>query len=322
MANGVNCPYCNSEGVLKYGKYKGVQRYWCKICRRKFKADDTLFHGKTPAGQIATVLEMYYEGMSIQAGRRHLEQEYGNIPSTSTIYGWILKYTRYFTDSIKDYKPKVGDTWVADESIMEIDGKSVWLWDIIDEKTCFLLASYVSRNRSVQEAQLILKHACEIAGDTPKTIITDKLYSCFEGVKTVFKGEYGEREDGHFNIGNNPNLIENCHSILKDRTKVLQGLKNLETVNQFVLGWLAYYNFIRPHRSLKDRTPAEAAGIEYPYKNWSQIIRYYTPAKPIAVSHIKNRNLRIIKARIVRKRKDSIIKSPLPSVTDKAVKSK
>jgi len=37
MENEIRCPYCDNEGVLKYGKYKGVQRYWCKMCQRKFK---------------------------------------------------------------------------------------------------------------------------------------------------------------------------------------------------------------------------------------------------------------------------------------------
>lgn len=38
----VACKNCGSEAVLKYGSYKGVPRYYCKVCRRKFKADDNL----------------------------------------------------------------------------------------------------------------------------------------------------------------------------------------------------------------------------------------------------------------------------------------
>ena len=33
------CKNCGSEGVVKYGTYKGIQRYYCKACKRKFKAD-------------------------------------------------------------------------------------------------------------------------------------------------------------------------------------------------------------------------------------------------------------------------------------------
>ena len=139
MENEIKCPYCENEGVLKFGTYKGAQRYWCKICRRKFKADDTTFHMKTPANQVSSALNMYYEGMSIKAIRRNLQQEYGNMPSTATIYEWIQKYTQYATDSIKAYQPrKIGDTWIADETVIEIDGQNVWLFDIIDYKTRYL----------------------------------------------------------------------------------------------------------------------------------------------------------------------------------------
>ena len=41
MENEVRCPYCDNAGVLKHGKYKGVQRYFCNQCGSKFKADDT-----------------------------------------------------------------------------------------------------------------------------------------------------------------------------------------------------------------------------------------------------------------------------------------
>ena len=52
----VTCRHCGSEAVVKYGTYKGVQRYWCKACNRKFKADDTTFHMKTPANQVTSAL--------------------------------------------------------------------------------------------------------------------------------------------------------------------------------------------------------------------------------------------------------------------------
>jgi tRNA(Ile2) C34 agmatinyltransferase TiaS len=34
------CKNCGSTAVVRFGTYKGVQRYWCKTCKRKFKADN------------------------------------------------------------------------------------------------------------------------------------------------------------------------------------------------------------------------------------------------------------------------------------------
>ena len=145
----IKCKYCQSENTIKYGKLNDVQLHYCKDCHSKFKGDDTLFHMKTPANQISSALNMFYEGMSINAIRRNLKQEHGNLPSTATIYEWIMKYTQYATDSIKDYKPKkIGDTWIADETVIEIDGNNVWMWDIIDYDTRYLLATRISRSRT------------------------------------------------------------------------------------------------------------------------------------------------------------------------------
>jgi len=36
----LTCPHCGSNKVIKYGVYEGVQRYYCNVCKRKFKADE------------------------------------------------------------------------------------------------------------------------------------------------------------------------------------------------------------------------------------------------------------------------------------------
>ena len=291
MENEIICPYCHNEGVLKYGKYKGVQRYWCKICRRKFKADDTLFHMKTPANQVTSALNMYYEGMSIKAIRRNLKQEHGNMPSPATIYEWIQKYTQYATDSIKGYQPKnVGDTWIADETVIEIDGQNVWLFDIIDDRTRFILATRISRSRTTQDAQMLIDRAIKTAGKSPKTVITDSL----PGYVDVEYGKDTEHiQSRPFAVEDNTQKIERFHSTLKQRTKVMRGLKNIETAHDFIDGWLVHYNYLRPHSALDDKTPAEIAGIDFPYKNWADITRKHTPSKPITVSHVERGTMRL-----------------------------
>jgi len=34
--NNLNCKYCGSPNVVKFGTFNGIQRYWCKDCKRKF----------------------------------------------------------------------------------------------------------------------------------------------------------------------------------------------------------------------------------------------------------------------------------------------
>ncbi len=322
MVSVVVCKYCQSSNVIKYGKYGDTQLYYCKDCGSKFKDDDTLFHMKTPANQVTSALNMYYEGMSIKAISRNLKQEHGNMPSTATIYEWIQKYTQYATDSIKGYKPKkVGDTWVADETVIEIDGNNVWLWDVIDYDTRFLLATRISRSRTTQDAQMLYDRAVKTAGKEPGKVITDKLASYLD----VRWGKGTEHiRSRPFAVENNTQLIERFHSTLKQRTKVMRGLKNIMSALEFMDGWSVHYNYLRPHHSLDDRTPAEVAGIDFPYKNWADIIRKHKPSKPVIIEHQPRDRAKLPPVQIGRspKRKRIRTKRPTTSTTLMGVRLK
>ena len=64
---------------------------------------------------------------------------------------------------------------------------------------------------------------------------------------------------------------------LKDRLKVMRGLKSEETAEIILSGWFIFYNFIRPHESLKGKTPAEAVGLDLGLKHkWHELIELAT----------------------------------------------
>jgi len=257
---------------------------------------------------------MYYEGMSIKAIRRNLHQEYGNMPSTATIYEWIQKYTQYAIDTEKGHQPEVGDVWVADETVLKLDGQNVWFWDIIDQRTRFLITSRLSRSRTTRDAQALMDKAIKTAGKSPKVVITDAL-------KAYLDVDYGKdaehKQGGPFKIEANSNLIERFHGTLKARTKVMRGLKNFESALEFTKGWLVHYNYLRPHESLQDKTPAEVAGIDYPYQNWAEIIRKHKPSKPIIIEHQPREELRLERARITSPKRSLKITKKTPPITPK-----
>jgi transposase-like protein len=109
---------------------------------------------KTDTNEVSSALNAYYEGMPISPIRRHLLQERGHAPSTATIYEWIQKYTQYATDSAKDYHPSVGGVWIADETVLNIDGQDLWLWDIIERWRGLLLRYYSRRETSGKQQSL------------------------------------------------------------------------------------------------------------------------------------------------------------------------
>jgi putative transposase len=283
----ITCKFCGSRNVIKYGHYRNIQRFFCKDCQRKFADNDALPDMKTPIDQVGTAISMYYEGQSLSSICRLLAQIYHSYPSDSTIYRWIAKFTKQAVNEAKDYKLNVGDVWVCDETVLDIDGRNVWFWDIIDAKTRFLLASRLSRSRTTKDAALLMNEARRRAGKSPKTIITDKLAAYLDGIEYVFGSSTEHIRSQPFTVENNTNLIERFHGTLKDRTKIMRGLKDFKSARLITDGWLLHYNYLRPHEALEGKTPAEVAGVKYPYHNWQEVVakrEVITPAKISATS--------------------------------------
>jgi putative transposase len=271
----VSCKYCNSDKtVVKFGLYKGNQLYYCKACKRKFKADGSLFHMKVPANYVSSALDMYYRGLSVEDISEHLEQEYEYKPSKSVIYDWIDKYTDKATQYFMDFKPIVGDTWIADETMLDLDGgHKIWFYDMIDEKTRFLIASRVALTRTTQDAQLLMEEALKKTGKIPKKIITDSNYSYLDGIEIVFGGDTEHIQSHPFTDTNSSSMIERFHETLKDRTKIFKAFRDVDTLIEFTDGWLIYYNYFKPHSALEGKTPAEKAEVKYDVKDWKDFTR-------------------------------------------------
>ncbi|AKG54033.1 mobile element protein [Dehalogenimonas sp. WBC-2] len=277
MNNVINCKHCESENVIKFGIQSGTQMYFCKDCNRKFKDDDALFDCRVPAEYVSSAMSMYYRGMSIEDICQQLKMNKGYHPSKSVVFKWINKFTDKAVDHYAKYRPQVGDTWIADETVLSLDGNDVWLWDIIDDKTRFLLASKLSYTRNTSDARTLFQLAKNRAGKSPKALLTDGLRAYIDASMEVFGDESDHIRTSPTAKENSTNRIERWHSTLKERTKVMRALRNPESALRFTDGFIAYYNFIRPHEGLNGQTPAESAGIDYDAKNWSEVIRIGEP---------------------------------------------
>ncbi len=267
------CKYCQGTDVVKYGTYKGAQRYFCRACKRKFKGDDSLFHSKASASMIASALNMYYMGMSINDIRSYVKQDTGYYPSKSVIYDWVNRFSQRAIAHFKDYQPEVGDTWLLDETMVEVEGHKVWFYDLIDEKTRYLLASHLATKRYIGDARITLAQAAKVAGKRPKVIITDSLESYPRAIGEVFGDAVRHIQYKGITKPPNNNILERFYGTLKERTKVMRGLKDWQSAQGFLRAFAVYYNFFKPHEAFNGGTPAEAAHIDYPVKNWADLSR-------------------------------------------------
>lgn len=269
----VRCKFCDSRNLVRYGKYRGIQRYMCRDCNRKGADNQALPRKQVPPEVVGAALSMYYEGMPFDSIRRQLRQIYHLEPSTGSLYKWVVDYSKKADKLASGIKPKTGKTWVVDETTLKVGGENLWFWDIIDEDTRFLIASHLSQTRGTKDAEAVMKRAQDKVDEPPEYIISDKLAAYLDGIERVFGADTWHQQSQGFRGKINTNLVERFHGTLKSRTKVMRGMSNRDTAKVILAGFLIYYNFFRPHQSLKGKTPSQAAGMKFPYSNWGEIVR-------------------------------------------------
>lgn len=68
-------------------------------------------------------------------------------------------------------------------------------------------------------------------------------------------------------------MIERLHGTLKDMLRARRGLDSMDKTRMLLKGWFVHYNFLRQHSSLKEKTPAQAAGLDIDISNkWESLI--------------------------------------------------
>ena len=108
----VSCKYCNSTNIVKYGTFQGMQRYFCKNCRRKFADNDAIPKMKTPIWIISLALDSYYNGMSLGTIQKEINQRHGAYYAQSSIYNWIIRFSTEAVRQAKAFQPAVSDRWL------------------------------------------------------------------------------------------------------------------------------------------------------------------------------------------------------------------
>ena len=182
-----------------------------------------------------------------------------------------MEYTERGHKIIEGVKAYTGGSkWVADETVLKIDGGNIWVWNVMDARSRFLLATHVSHTRTVKDAERVFRKALAAATDPPAEIVTDKLLAYPIAIDKVFgkKMRHTQTEGIYAKLNNN--LSERLQGTLKERTKVMRGLESMKTASRFLDGFALYYNYLKPHMAT-GRTPALEAEIRAPFRDWIEI---------------------------------------------------
>ena len=264
------CKHCGSENFIKYGKENNKQMYKCKDCKRKFV--DNMFFERMKADPkiICLTLDLYFKGVSLRKISDHLKQFYDLDVYFTTVFRWIDYYIRIMDEYTRQFKPELGDLWNVDEMMVSVKGEWFYIWNVIDDETRFHLASVISKERKIADAQKTMITAKKRSyGKRPKYIITDGLKSYYKAIDnefhtarrdTIHVGNVGIRGKDYYKDIFDNNLVERLQGTIRERNKIQRGLK--DEYSSFIRGHQVYYNFIRPHQSLFNKTPAEMSGID------------------------------------------------------------
>ncbi len=284
--NNKKCLKCGSENVvkngLKKGKYGVKQTYKCKSCNSKF-VDNDISEYKANMKVIIKCMDLYFKGESYRSIVNTLKQFHNIKVNPDTIMKWVKKYTIVIDTYLSNFKPVVSDTWHTDEQFIKVKGNQKYIWNCMDNKTKFLLASNVTNQRSTKDALKLFKMAKSTAGKKAQTVITDGSFSYSKSVKKEF-ATYKNKKPHYRYVSlkqknSNNNIIERYHGTHKDRTKSMRGMKSLKGVQTYNIGFKNYYNFVKSHMGLNGLTPAQASGLNVP-ANWENILKKYNLSEP------------------------------------------
>ena len=277
----IHCENCASLNITKNGNRKTIdgirQRYKCNDCNHRFTWD-IIKHRKVSGKMVALTMDLYFKGLSYRKIANTIYQFYDIKIHHETVRRWITTFMEKMNNYVSNLKLEHSDIWLIDEQKVKTKKDQwVWIWNVMDKKTRFLIANNVTKNRNLNETREIFQKAKEKTTKKPIFVITD-------GLKTYPPAFNKEMYDHHqlcehiHNAGmskdENNNVIERYHGTYRERDKVMRALENKRTSVDMSKYWKLYYNFLRPHQGLNGKTPSEMAGIEIEGKDkWLSLIK-------------------------------------------------
>ncbi|MEM3698107.1 MAG: IS6 family transposase [Candidatus Bathyarchaeia archaeon] len=253
------CPYCGSADVrpkgFRYNKSGPVRMFRCRRCKKRFRDNATLERGGARVALAVIAADLYYKGLSLRDIANHLWQVYGVDVSPATVHHWVMKITNALKRAFEEFKLEVGDKWLADETVVKVNGEHMYLWNIMDRETRAYIASLLTPRRDTEDAIKAVKEAIKNAGKIPKMLVTDGLQSYRKALELLdlpveHIGNAGLAKD------ENNNMVERLHGTIKEWIMEKRGAR--EKFEEIVSGYRIYYNYLRPNTALNEETPTNA----------------------------------------------------------------
>ena len=224
---------------------------------------------------VTSAMQLYFTGESFRNVKRFLELQ-GVKMSHVAVYRWIRKYVGLMQTYLEKNKPNVGDEWRTDELFLKVRGNMKYLYALTDDETTFWITQQVADTKYTGNINPLFKEGKELTGKRPNTLISDGAPNFNDAFKKEFYTNTNPktRHIKHIRLqgDHNNNKMERFNGEVRDREKVMRGLKKADT--PILTGYQIYHNCMRPHEGLDGRTPAEVCGIQIEGENkWVTLIQ-------------------------------------------------
>jgi hypothetical protein len=139
----------------------------------------------------------------------------------------------------------------------------------MDDETRFWIAQQISDTKNTSNIRPLFQRGKEITASKPSVLITDGTPNFHDAYKKEFWTQKNPRTEHvqHIRLQgqHNNNKMERLNGEVRDREKVMRGLKRTDT--PILTGYQIYHNYLRPHEGLNMKTPSEACGIKIDGQN-------------------------------------------------------
>lgn len=254
----MNCPYCSSLLSVKNGHdKKGVQRYKCKDCHKRFCEKGIFARHRYPPLIILDALFLYSQPISTRMVTKNLKRFRKIEPSHVAVYKWIIKFASYLIQ-VGNHQPlNFSSVWHVDEKFIHVRNSKdphAYLW-IVSDSNANILSTYVSFLRDENSAKIVLGKAKTRAGFNPAILVSDGLQG-YKGACSWIFGRKTRHVVAHFEavgvvhdkklmkLSNNRAERMNQYPAL--RLHAIRGFKRLDRANLLMEFFSIYYNYLMP----------------------------------------------------------------------------
>lgn len=210
-------------------------------------------------------------GLTSRVTRDALKGIFNICLSHQTVVNYINLAAQYLSPYIDEHSPVPLGLSAADETYIIVDNKWTYTWFVIDSKTRAICGYNLSDHRGTQPALALLFNTFGNPGDKrwPPDLVTDGNPSYDTAVmayndlikndadKLTKRTVIGLKnlDDQSIEYRSFKQLVERLNRTYKYHTRPRAGFKTFDGAVALTTLFVAFYNFMRPHSSLKNATP-------------------------------------------------------------------